>query len=214
MSLLFFDYDGVIVDSLETETRYFVDACHQVGIEEINTSADMAELSLGNFYQGMLDRGIPEEKIDAAMKIYCKKDKDASYHLDTYPTMPELVRELAEKYPLYIVTSNVSASVKKVLDQNYVTGVKEIIGADVEKSKVKKFHRIMEQYPGERTVFVSDSKGDMIEGKEAGIDVRVAVTWGWQEPWVVASGNPDHIFDSPEGLRAWFRGFMTAEGKF
>ena len=38
----------------------------------------------------------------------------------------------------------------------------------------------MERYPGERTVFVSDTKGDMIESKEVGIDLRLAVTWGWQ----------------------------------
>ena len=38
MSLLFFDYDGVLVDSLETEAKYFVNACHQVGIEQINSA--------------------------------------------------------------------------------------------------------------------------------------------------------------------------------
>ena len=40
MSLLFFDYDGVLVDSLETEAKYFVNACHQVGIEQINSAEE------------------------------------------------------------------------------------------------------------------------------------------------------------------------------
>ncbi len=213
MSLLFFDYDGVLVDSLETEAKYFVNACHQVGIEQINSAEDMSKLSSGNFSQGMIDMGISEEKIDAAMEIYSRKDSDPQYRLDTFPQMPELLQTLSLHYPLYIVTSNISNSVRKVLAENHITGVREVIGADVETSKVKKFNRIMEQYPGERTVFVSDTKGDMIESKEVGIDLRLAVTWGWQDPWTVASGNPDFLFDCPQDLWAWFRGFMTAEGK-
>ena len=102
MSLLFFDYDGVLVDSLETEAKYFVNACHQVGIEQINSAEDMSKLSSGNFYQGMIDMGISEEKIDAAMEIYSRKDSDPQYRLDTFPQMPELLQTLSLHYPLYL----------------------------------------------------------------------------------------------------------------
>lgn len=211
MSLLFFDYDGVLVDSLETEAKYFVDACHDNGVYDVNSAQDLADFSTGNFYLGMMERGVSEKKIDEILALYAKKSEDPSYHLDVFPGMPQLFQELAEKYPVYLVTSNVTESVQKVLEANGITAVREILGADVEKSKVKKFHRIMEQYPGERTVFVSDTKGDMVESKEAGIDLRLAVTWGWQAPEVVASSDYDYIFDEVKDLSAWFRGFMDAE---
>ena len=61
---------GFWVDSLETEAKYFVNACHQVGIEQINSAEDMSKLSSGNFYQGMIDMESLKKKIDAAMEIY------------------------------------------------------------------------------------------------------------------------------------------------
>ena len=33
MALIFFDYDGVMVDSLEAENAYFQEACQEVGVE-------------------------------------------------------------------------------------------------------------------------------------------------------------------------------------
>ena len=53
-------------------------------------------------------------------------------------------------------------------------------------------------------------QGDILEAKEADIDVRIGVTWGWQKPWIVASGNPDYIFDDFQCLTAWFAGYLRA----
>lgn len=208
MALIFFDYDGVVVDSLEVETQNFVSACHEVGIDAVNTSDDMAKLSEGNFYQGLMDWGVPQDKLKVAMDIYAQKKESPDFHVDAHKPIVKLLKKLTKHYPVYVVTSNTSNTVERIMAENGVEGIKEVLGAEKETSKILKLHKVMAQYPGEKTIFVGDTKGDMVEAAEAGIDVRIGVTWGWQKPWIVASGNPDYIFDDFSTLRAWFKGFM------
>lgn len=210
MALIFFDFDGVLVDSLSANSEQFVAACHSIGIDSVNSSDDMSKLSEGNFYQGLLDMGISQEKVDQALKIYSEKIQSPDFHLPTYEPVFELLKKLAQEYPLYIVTSNVSFMVERVMGENGVHNVRDVLGIDKEPSKIKKFQKVMAQYPGEKTLFVSDTKGDILEAKEADIDVRIGVTWGWQKPWIVASGNPDYIFDDFQCLTAWFAGYLRA----
>jgi len=54
-----------------------------------------------------------------------------------------------------------------------------ILGADEESSKEKKFQRIKSIYPGEKTYFVCDTMGDILEARNSGIDVIIGVGWGW-----------------------------------
>lgn len=212
MALIFFDYDGVLVDSLEVETKNFSAACHSVGIDVVNSTEDMAKLSEGNFYEGLSEKGVPLDKLLEAMEIYnTRKKEDANFHVDAHKPMIKLLKKLAKKYPLYIVTSNTSTTVQRVLEEYGVDNVRDVLGADKETSKVKKLCGIMEQYPGEKTLFVGDTKGDMTEAAAAGVDIRIGVTWGWQKPWVVASGQPDYIFDDYKPLKAWFKGFINGD---
>ncbi|MDO4541322.1 MAG: HAD hydrolase-like protein [Bacillota bacterium] len=211
MALIFFDFDGVLVDSLAADTEEFKAACHSVGVDCIKSCDDMSRLSEGNFYQGLMDMGVPREKVSAVLDTYAKRIQDPDFHLDAHRPMMKLVKKLAKKYPLYIVTSNLSFMAESILEENGVKHVEDVLGADKEISKIKKFQKIKELYPGEKSVFVSDTKGDMLEAAEAGIDVRIGVTWGWQKPWVVASGEPDYLFCDFSALKAWFKGFLAGD---
>ncbi|MEG2147803.1 MAG: HAD hydrolase-like protein [Clostridiales bacterium] len=210
MALIFFDFDGVLVDSLEVETKNFSESCYKVGVDVVNTSADMAKLSEGNFYQGLQALGVSKSKIDEIMVVYTETKKNPDFHVHAHAPMMDMLNKLTKEYPVYVITSNVSYTVERVLKENGVEGVREILGAEKEPSKITKIHKIAEQYPGEKTIFIGDTKGDMVESAEAGIDIRVGVTWGWQKPWVVASGNPDYIFDRFEDAISWFEGFMKS----
>ena len=47
--------------------------------------------------------------------------------------------------------------------------------------------------------YVGDTKGDMIEGKQAGA-VTVAVTWGWHTAENLAQASPDHLVNTLSAL--------------
>ena len=210
MALVFFDYDGVMVDSLETETKYYIEACQEVGVKAVKDAADMARLSEGNFYDGLLERGVSREDMDKITEIYAKIKTDGRYQTEAFPEIFSLLKKVSETFPTYIITSNVSATVEKRLDEFGVTAVKDVLGADKETSKIKKLRSVLAQYPGERTLFVGDTKGDMVESAAVGIDIRLGVTWGWQSPEVVLSGDPDYWFNEKSHLVAWFNGFADA----
>ena len=210
MALIFFDYDGVMVDSLEAENAYFQEACQEVGVEGTKDAADMAKLSEGNFYENFHQRGVSMEDIGEIMKVYARIKTDGRYQTTPFPEIFALLKKVSENYPVYIITSNVSATVETRLKEFGVDGVKDVLGADKETSKAKKLRSVMAQYPGERTFFIGDTKGDMVESAEVGIDVRLGVTWGWQSPEVVLSGDPDYWFVEKNHLVAWFEGFMDA----
>ncbi|MGI5874776.1 MAG: HAD family hydrolase [Bacillota bacterium] len=211
MALVFFDYDGVMVDSLESEARYFAEACQEVGVDAVKNADDMARLSEGNFYEGLAALGVTAEQSDAIMSFYAKIKTDGRFPIAAFPEVLELLKKVAERYPVYIVTSNVSATVESRLKEYDVKGVKDVLGADKEPSKVKKLRSVMERYPGERTVFLGDTKGDMVEADEVGIDIRLGVTWGWQKPEVVLEGDPDYCFTEKADLVAWWNGFMDGD---
>lgn len=210
MALVFFDYDGVMVDSLETETKYYIEACQEVGVDAVKDAADMAKLSEGNFYDELLRRGVSEEEQAKVMAIYAQIKTDGRYQTEAFPEIFSVLKKVSETFPTYIITSNVSATVEKRLAEFDVTAVKDVLGADKETSKKKKLRSVMEQYPGERTMFIGDTKGDMVESAAVGIDIRLGVTWGWQSPEVVLSGDPDYWFTEKEHFVAWFEGFMDA----
>lgn len=210
MALIFFDYDGVMVDSLEAENAYFQEACQEVGVEGTKDAADMAKLSEGNFYENFHRRGVSMEDIGKIMKVYAEIKTDGRYETTPFPEIFALLKKVSDRYPVYIITSNVSATVEARLKEFGVDGVRDVLGADKETSKVKKLRSVMAQYPGERTIFIGDTKGDMVESAEVGVDVRLGVTWGWQSPEVVLSGDPDYWFLEKSHLVAWFEGFMDA----
>lgn len=210
MALIFFDYDGVMVDSLETETRYFKEACQEVGVDMVRDATDMAKLSEGNFYDELLGRGVAQVDLAKTMEIYAKIKTDGRYGTESFPEIFTLLKKVSEVYPTYIITSNVSATVESRLVEFDITAVKDVLGADKETSKQKKLRSVMERYPGERTLFIGDTKGDMVEAAAVGIDIRLGVTWGWQSPEVVLDGDPDYWFHEKNHLVAWFEGFMNA----
>ena len=210
MALIFFDYDGVMVDSLEAEAKYYVEACQELGVDVVKSAADMAHLSEGNFYDGMAARGVDRETLRKINEIYATVKSSNRFPIPAFPAMFDLLAEVSSRFPVYMITSNISATVENRLAECGITTVKEVLGADKETSKEKKLRTVMDKYPGERTLFVGDTKGDMLETAAVGINLRLAVTWGWQKPEVVLAGDPDYYFNEISHLVAWFHGFLRS----
>lgn len=119
--------------------------------------------------------------------------------LKLFDGVEETLAEIAKKRKIYIVTSNLTDIVKAYLESKNITAFEEIIGADKEMSKVKKIEYIKSKYPDGEFLYVGDTKGDMIEGKQAGVET-IAVTWGWHSVAKLKEGKPDYIAEKPSDL--------------
>ena len=56
--LVMFDFDGVIVDSLDVFSTAFIDACTAAGVPGFTTTDDLLAVMEDNFYAGMRARGV------------------------------------------------------------------------------------------------------------------------------------------------------------
>jgi len=199
VALVMFDYDGVIVDSLEVFTTRFSQACRENGFKEVNASEDVLGLFDGNVYETMMRRGLKESTIDNILKRYEVLQAKQLANLELFDGIGEALKLISEKHEVYVITSNLSSATIRVLNQNGIECFKDVIGAEKEKSKIKKIMRTMSLHPGMPAYYVGDTKGDMIEGKRAGTQT-IGVTWGWHTHDKLKEGSPDHLFNTPEEL--------------
>ena len=199
MALVMFDYDGVIVDSLEVFTSRFSQACRENGFKEVNTAKDVLGLFEGNVYETMMGRGLDEFTIDNILTRYEVLQGEQLADLELFNGIGEALRRISEKHQVYVITSNLSSATIQVLNQNGIECFKDVIGAEKEKSKIKKIQNIMFLHSGIPAYYVGDTKGDMIEGEKAGAQT-IGVTWGWHTAQKIKEGLPDYLVNTPEEL--------------
>ncbi|WP_407309058.1 HAD family hydrolase [Desulfosporosinus sp. SB140] len=199
MALVMFDYDGVIVDSLDVFTLRFSQACREHGFEQIKAPKDVISLFEGNVYETMRKCGLDEEIIDAILKRYEALQGVQLGNLQLFEGIPEALEQISKKHDIYVITSNLSSATIQVLKQNGISSFRDVIGAEKEKSKIRKILSVMSLHPGTPAYYVGDTKGDMIEGKKAGT-LTIGVAWGWHTPEKIKEGLPDHLVGTPREL--------------
>lgn len=201
--VVLFDFDGVVADSFEAYFTTFASICTEMGYTRINSREAFLKLSEGNPIRQLLWAGFPMFRLKRLFMQFAPRIIEAHQRIRPFAGVPEIVTEIAERYPAYVITSNTAPVVSAFLEKHGVRGIRKVLGSEITPSKVKKIRRVMRDHPKSVTYLVSDTKGDMIEARRAHA-VPVAVTWGWHSVAKLHEGRPAHIVDSPAGLRALF----------
>ena len=199
-----FDYDGVIVDSQEVFASAFLTACRVCGYDGIQSQAQFMALFDGNFYETLKKLGLSGEKIDEILGDAFKQEvRKRIDRVTLFDGIKDVLNAISPRNVLTVITSNVSRTVWQLFNREGISCFHEVVGAEVEKSKVKKIQKTMSRYQDLPAFYVGDTKGDMIEGKQAGA-VTVAVTWGWHAEKKLREASPDYVVYSPEELKYLF----------
>lgn len=187
MKIILFDFDGVIADTYSI--------CYKI----ISSHESIAHHEYKARFEGNVN--------DATRKLSQntkRLDFFAQYTPELMKCEPnheltKVIKELARDYTLVIISSTISEPISKYLE---VYGLKdsfaEILGNDIEKSKVKKINSVIQRYkilPTE-TVFITDTLGDIKEAEECSVQ-SIAVTWGYHSVATLQKGNPRYIIDRP-----------------
>ncbi|MDP4020599.1 MAG: HAD hydrolase-like protein [Candidatus Adlerbacteria bacterium] len=197
-NILIFDYDGVIVDSLEVFRKTLVRACEVHGYRKISDKSFL-NLFNKNMYEGLFELGISKEKIPDILRSLETGLLDAQNGIHLFEGIDSSLRELSINNKIFIITSNIGRVVQKFLESKNIDYYQSIIGGEKESSKVLKIETIKTQFPNHNYFYIGDTGGDILEGKKAGVKT-VAVTWGWHSESLLAQKNPDYIVHSPEEL--------------
>jgi phosphoglycolate phosphatase len=195
-----FDHDGVLVDSLAVFTAAFTAACREHGHPEIATADHVVALFHDNVYDCMRARGMASDAI-AAIIADTASALAVAPGLYPFPGVGELLRGLAARFDVVVVTSNEGAVVRAFLAREGLGDlVKEVLGVEVDGSKVNKIAAVMGRYPGQsRCLYVGDTGGDMREGAAAGA-TPVGAGWGWHGPAVLSAAGAAYVAPTPADL--------------
>ena len=201
--MLLFDFDGVVADSFEAYFAAFTGVCTEMGFDHINSKESLLALFDGNVFIQLVRAGFPMGRLREMGTRFAPRIRAVAESVQPFPGMPDTLSRLAARHPLYVITSNDTAVVRAFLDRFGVTGVRDVIGSDIEPSKVKKIRAARRREPRRTPYYIGDTRGDMTEARRARA-LPVAVTWGWHDEPRLRSGRPKHVVRTPEELERLF----------
>ncbi len=197
--LLLFDLDGVIVDSFGL---LYSNICRlfQRHVGKHLSEDDYRALFDGNALASVL------AGINASPIGFSQEDKEAAFvgynALPLFDGMKETVERLSAQHPIAIVTSTPAENATAIIDAHGLTDeVAAVVGPEVAVAKDERIRLVMQEFgfSPEQTWYVTDTVGDIVEAKKAGVKT-VAVTWGYHDRERLAAATPDAIAATQQDL--------------
>ncbi|MDA8125345.1 MAG: HAD-IA family hydrolase [Deltaproteobacteria bacterium] len=201
-SLFLFDFDGVLVDSLDLYAEAVTRCLVRIGTPIVQSREDYLDLFDGNFYESMAARGVDLAAFSRAAKEIMPGINYAA--MQPYAGLIPVLSALQESHLLTVVSSNGKKAIQALLDRfGFAPYFREILGSDFLLSKKDKIDFAVDNYgiSREKTVYIGDTAGDIVEARAAGVRAA-AVTWGWHSRERLLAVDPDFLIDRPEELLA------------
>jgi phosphoglycolate phosphatase len=200
MKLFLFDFDGVLVDSLDVYEKTVTDCLIKIGQPLTRGREEFLELFEDNFYQSLENKGVN-------LDVFMKAAEDILARIEygkmkPFNAMQPVLDDLKKNNVLIVISSNDSPTIQEALRLYHFNGIfQEILGADFKFSKKEKILYTIKKYSvaPNNIYYIGDTTGDIKEGKQAGVKT-VGVTWGWHSKEKMATARPDYLFDEPQEL--------------
>jgi phosphoglycolate phosphatase len=200
MKLFLFDFDGVLMESLDVYEKTVTLCLEKISKPLTRGREEFLELFEGNFYESLTKRGVDLQEFMAASGDLLAK---INYNeIKPVLAMEPVLQEMKKKNILLLISSNDSPTIKEVLSRAYFDNFfQEILGSDFMLSKKDKILYAVNKFriASADIYYIGDTTGDIMEGKLAGVRT-VGVTWGWHSKERMFQAKPDYLFDRPLDL--------------
>lgn len=198
--LFLFDFDGVVVDSLELYEDAVNRCLREIGKPPFRDRGEFLDIFEENFYEGIRKKGVD---VAAFMRASAALAPELDYgRVTPVPGLEPVLEKLRERHTIAIVSSNSNYAIRRILSKySYDRYFEDILGHEFTLSKTDKIGRAAElrKKALHETFYVGDTVGDIKEAKKAGVRT-VAVTWGWHTEERLARTDSDYLIRSPEDL--------------
>ncbi len=201
--VLLFDYDGVIVDSLNDAHNLYNQLCTKYGCRTFKDKDEFTHLFDKSAQYVFKHLGVSFWKLPFMYHDYHKGLKLQDKHAKLVPGMKHVLLQLTKEHDVVVITSNVADVVEDVLARHKIRGIKSVLGSETSLSKVKKIHNVKKVFGHNHYYYIGDTNHDIIDGRAAGTKT-VAVTWGYHTHAHLRNAHPDYFVDKPEGLLRLF----------
>ncbi|MFT4234384.1 MAG: HAD family hydrolase [Microbacterium sp.] len=216
-----FDLDGTLVQTRVSSWEVFreVQAEFDLGID---TDEKFFALLEKNLFVALREACSDERTADAVSARFLEK-LESDYRPELVPGIADVVRALASRATLAVLSSNSTAVIRRVLiDNDLAYCFSHVFGGDVEPDKsagLQRFVADAAQGVGRRcvapydegstvdqvqTVLVTDTTGDTAAALSAGVRV-VGVSWGMHSPEALRDAGAEFVAMWPQELIAHLR---------
>ncbi|MBR5328804.1 MAG: HAD hydrolase-like protein [Firmicutes bacterium] len=199
MSVICFDYDGVIADTFTLEETYYLDIYKKHGIYLFETGEDLRNACRGNFYEFCDEHGLDHGTLDRIFKEYNAFLAENHIEVPLFDGICDVLRTMMARHTVYVVSLNDADVIRERLAREGITDFEEIIGWQQATSKLETLRHLKARY-GEDVYFISDSIGDMREAVEAEFPHILAVSYGWGEGDDLVANGAHVLFDTVSEL--------------
>lgn len=193
-----YDYDGVIVDSLDANIAMMNSILEEMGKEASIDRAMFQRLQVISFEAIADILSLSEDEITQFMRIIGEQNDDIHTETALFPGIAEHLKRVARVAKIYIVSNNESSLVHTLLEKeglsSLVTGV---WGPENGASKADRLRQLQSMDPA--VLFVGDGVSDITEGNKAGV-MTIAVSWGFQSLEVLKPHSPKFCTETLEDL--------------
>ena len=197
--LIIFDYDGVIVDSLDINLEIAKQACEEIEHPNFPLKSDIEQLDTISFEELGRQIGLPQDKTtlfaDHVFKLLVRNTKVP--HI--FSGIDKVIQKLGDKNQLAIITTNVKCAVDQVLEKEKLQDkVHLVMGAEKPGSKSEKIITAVREFKVTlgNTYMIGDAMSDILEAKKASVK-SIAVTWGYHSREKLEKAMPDFLVNTP-----------------
>ncbi len=189
--IVLFDFDGVITDTF--------DFCYDIAKTHLS---NLSESEYRSYFEG---------NINDSKKVSNEKSDDFDFFALYTPQLlnqkpidgiTDIIKQLVEEYTLIIISSTESESIRAFLKKhNLLDLFAEILGNDVETSKVKKIEMVLDKYniTNNDCILITDTLGDLREANRINVK-SIAVTWGYHDIPTLEKGIPYVFAKTPQEI--------------
>jgi phosphoglycolate phosphatase len=198
MSLILFDFDGVLADTLDDLLQFGQEACDELGVRHHVVKEDLSILEVMSFATFGQQLEVPDAQIEYFVQRCLEKVAEKESPPAIFAGLAEVVRDLSTRHILGIVTTNSTKNVRAFLSQHGLEGcIRVIYGVDMPGSKAEKILQARDQFAmaDEAVFMIGDAVSDILAAKQASVK-SIAASWGHQKLDRLIKAEPDYIVRS------------------
>lgn len=204
--LLIFDYDGVIVDSLDIIWDCFNKINKKYKLFPFKNKNELTRLWGENEFLSVSKFKIPGVDLAKFYKEWVDLLLVNNEKVKPFPGLKSILEKLSKDNHLTIISSNDDEVISDFLKRNDLFEYFDLIlGTKRGKRKGEKVKLALKKFkiPEDRTYFITDAIGDLKEVKDFEIKT-VAVAWGYHGKSKLQKENPDFLIETPKEFLALF----------
>ena len=200
-SLLVFDFDGTIADTLEHSIRILNELSDEFGFKRIE-DGELEYLRGRTLWQFVRHLRIPIRKITKILRRAQAEMAKGIMEVQVFPGMVDVLKELKSRgYVIGLMTSNSIENVSKLLEA-YDLDIFDFKLCSVKLRKkagrlrrLRRSHRVRKQ----NVLYIGDECRDIRAAHKARVK-SAAVSWGFNDSQVLGSFKPNYLLAEPEDL--------------